>query len=101
MEGIRYNAGTTVLLMMTLISIGYRAGRHRMKREWSYHFYLYHMVVINFFVHNISRNASGITQMLVLLMLTFSITVIAAVFSGGFIDGIVSKNIQIIVFHDK
>lgn len=101
MEGIRYNAGTTVLLMMTLISIGYRAGRHRMKREWSYHFYLYHMVVINFFVHNIIRNASGIMQMLVLLTLTFSITVIAAVFSGGFIDGIVSKNIQNIVFHDK
>ncbi len=83
LQGIRYNTGTSLLLMMAVLSIGFRAGRHRLKREWSYHFYLYHMVIINFFVHNVVRNVSGIAQMLVLLILTLGITLLFTVFSGG------------------
>ncbi len=76
-------------------------GRHRVKREWSYHFYLYHMVVMNFFVHNITERVSGIAHMLVLLIMTFGITIIFAIFSGGFIDGVLSKKIQKIIFANK
>lgn len=99
--GVRYNVVTTILLMMTLISVGFRMGRHRMKREWSYHFYLYHMVVINFFVHNITGSASGITQMLLLLITTFVITAAFVIFSGGFIDGVLSNKIQKFIFGNQ
>ena len=101
MEGVRYNVVTSILLMMTLISVGFRGGRHRVKREWSYHFYLYHMVVMNFFVHNIIERVSGIAHMLVLLIMTFGTTIIFAMLSGGFIDGVLSKKIQKIIFANK
>lgn len=45
-EGVRYNIVTTALLICVVALFGFSV-KYRIRREWSYSFYLYHMVVIN------------------------------------------------------
>lgn len=79
--GVRYNVITTILLMLLVMSVGYRLGKHRVKYEISYHFYLYHMVVINFIVYNVTDKAIGIGQFIELFAVSFFLTVILAILS--------------------
>ena len=48
--GIRYNVVTTLLLMCTVFAVGYGFGKHRVKTDYTFAFYLYHIVVINLVV---------------------------------------------------
>ncbi|MBE6013778.1 MAG: acyltransferase [Lachnospiraceae bacterium] len=92
--GVRYNIITTLLLMICVISFGFSFGKHRVKREWSYHFYLYHMVVINFFVQMVTNKVGTITELIILLLATFLITLVFMWFSGSVVDGKLS-----VIFH--
>lgn len=48
--GVRYNTVTTLLLMCTVFAVGYGFGKHRVKTDYTFSFYLYHVVVINLVV---------------------------------------------------
>lgn len=91
--GVRYNVVTTILLMPIVMSLGYKFKKHRVRNELSYHFYLYHMVVINFFVQNFERPDSKISMALYFVS-TFGITILFAIFSQKVVDGVISKRIR-------
>lgn len=54
-QGVRYNFVTTLLLLCAVFSIGYGFGKHRFKTDYSYAFYLWHIVVINFVYHHLVK----------------------------------------------
>ena len=92
LNGVRYNVLTTFMLMSIVIGLGYSFGKVRVKHEISYHFYLYHMVVINIFVHNFFDGRVGILEGFMYFSLTLAFTSIFAVFSERIVDGyIVNK----------
>lgn len=79
-EGIRYNIVTTTLLICVVASIGFST-RYRMKREWSYSFYLYHIVVINALIQTFAPSLSGIFDVFRWFLLTALCTCVCAILS--------------------
>ena len=87
-EGIRYNIVTTALLLCLVTSFllclvtsfGFSV-RYRMKREWSYSFYLYHMVVINALIQTFAPSLSGTFDVFRWLLLTALLTCACAISS--------------------
>ena len=77
-EGIRYNLVTTFLLMCMVVSLGFAFGQRRLKRDYSYGFYLYHMVVINFIYHIFIKEISSVSTFL----LVITITIVCTAFLG-------------------
>lgn len=68
-EGVQYNVITTLLLMCMTMSVGYAFGRRRMKHDYSYGFYLYHMVVINFIYHVFLQDISSVPQFFLVIII--------------------------------
>lgn len=93
LNGVRYNVLTTFMLMIWVMGIGYSFGKHRLKHEISYHFYLYHMVVINVFVHNFFGGSVSVLQGVIYFVLIFVLILLLAVFSERVVDGIVVKKL--------
>lgn len=88
-EGVRYNVVTTILLMCLVISLGFALGSHRMKTDYTYGFYLYHMVVINVVYHVFVKKIESPLLFIGLLVLTSVI-----IFGLGFLSTqIVDKKI--------
>lgn len=85
-SGVRYNVITSLLLMCVIMGFGYNFGKHRMKTDYSYSFYLYHMVVINVIYHMIVQNFSSILTAVVVLVIQVIIILILAYMSVNGID---------------
>lgn len=85
-NGVRYNIVTSVILMCMVIGIAYRFGKHRVKTDYSYSFYLYHMVVINMTYHLIMKDFSSIIVAVVAFLIQFVIILILAYVSVNVID---------------
>ena len=94
-EGVRYNIVTTTLWMMLVMGMGFGWGKHRLKREHSYGFYLYHMVVINFVIGvlNIERFASVEEGVWVFVLVTGAIMVMGLL-SEYFVEYRISKALE-------
>lgn len=48
---------TGVLLSLSVFSCGYAVGKVRLKADFSYGIYIYHMVIVNIFVHLFGRGS--------------------------------------------
>lgn len=72
--------------MCMVIGIAYRFGKHRVKTDYSYSFYLYHMVVINMTYHLIMKDFSSIIVAVVAFLIQFVIILILAYVSVNVID---------------
>ena len=64
--GIRYNLVTTIFVLALVTGFGF-AYHKRFKKDYSYSFYLYHMVVINFVINNVMSRFENSGQMIVVL----------------------------------
>lgn len=77
-EGVRYNVITTFLLMIALFALAYSGTGKRLKVDYSYAFYLYHMVVLNAIHHfYISRLENNLFAVLIFLITTILTSVFA------------------------
>ncbi len=85
-NGMRYNVITTLLLMCNLVAIGYKFGSIRSKVDYSYSFYLYHMVVINFIFHMFIKDINNTWDAIWIFLVSFFITSILAWLSVKLID---------------
>ena len=88
-QGPRYNIVTTLLLICAVFAIGYHFGRHRFKIDYSYAFYLYHMVVINVIRHMWIENITTATEFIIV----FLVAVLSTVFLGWLSVSLVDKKI--------
>lgn len=86
LEGVRYNVVTTILLMCLVIAVGFAFGRHRFKTDYSYGFYLYHMVVINFIYHMFVQKIDSVWLLIPLLILSSVIIWLLGALSQKFVD---------------
>ena len=89
--GVRYNAVTTLLLMCTVFAVGYGFGKHRVKTDYTFAFYLYHIVVINLVVE---LGVTSITNPLVFITVFVSeliAIIILSYFSAHVIERRVSN----------
>lgn len=71
---------TGILFCLLVLSGAYYWGRHRLKNDFSYGYYLYHMIVINALV------MLGYRGKVISLILTLMITGVLAVLSFFFIE---------------
>lgn len=73
-EGMRYNVITTFLLMVALFALAYSGKGKRLKVDYSYAFYLYHMVVLNaihhFYIGRLENNLFAVMMFLITTILT-------------------------------
>ena len=92
-EGIRYNIVTTALLLCLVASFGFSA-KYRIRRECSYSFYLYHMVVIGWIIQTMTRSFSGAAEFAFWFLITMSGTVVCALLSHYFIAGKMTKALE-------
>ncbi|WP_162011061.1 acyltransferase family protein [Streptococcus sp. S784/96/1] len=77
-SGVRYNVVSTLLLLITLIVVGYGFGKHRLKTDYSYAFYLYHMVVINFVKDRFHPTIdTGVEAVLIFLLIVLVTSVLS------------------------
>ena len=92
-EGIRYNIITTILLLLMVAGIGFSFNK-RLKRDFSYSFYLYHMVVLNFILNNFIHAKTTFIQTLVYFITAIIVISIFAFLSNTFIAGKLTKIIE-------
>jgi len=92
-EGIRYNLVTTLLMLLMFAGIGFSFEK-RLSQDYSYSFYLYHMVVINFMVNNICREFASAVQFSISLVASVIIIGILAILSHKYIAGSFTKIIE-------
>lgn len=85
-EGVLYNIVTTVLLMLMIGSIGFAFGKYRFKADYSYSFYLYHMVVINIVYHLFLQEFLSLGQFVVTLIVTIIVIAILTYLSYQFVE---------------
>ena len=83
---VRYDAVSTILLLLMVIGLGYRFGKHRMKTDYSYAFYLYHMVVINVVYHVITKSVTSACLCVVYTAGILAATLALAFFSVQIVD---------------
>ena len=85
-DGVLYNVVTTVFLSLMIGAIGFAFGRHRLKADYSYSFYLYHMVVINIIYHLFIQRITSVFSLLGILSLSTVLVVLLAVLSQKLIE---------------
>lgn len=88
-NGIRYNIVTTSLMLFFVTGFGF-SYRYRVKEDFSYSFYLYHMVVINAVVEFVGNKFSTY-QNIICFILIFGIISVLAIFSRRMIADRVGK----------
>lgn len=93
-EGVRYNIVTTLLLMCAVFSVGYGFGKHRLKTDYSYAFYLWHMVVINFFYHRFFQSFGTAPEMAGWMAVQLAITGALAWLSVQLVDKRLCRKLQ-------
>ena len=91
-DGIRYNLVTTCIMLLMFTGIGF-SYNWRSKQDYSYSFYLYHMVVINFIINNIGKSFTNAEYMLV-YMGSIAVIGIFAIFSRKYIAGSLTKKLE-------
>lgn len=91
--GIRYNIITTVLMLLMIIGIGFSFTK-RFRQDYSYSFYLYHMVVINFVINNLLKGFASVGQFLITLICSFIAIGILAVLSHRYVAGSLTRRIE-------
>ena len=79
-EGVRYNAVTTILLMGLIVSIGFSV-TVRLREDYSYSFYLYHMVIINFVLNTVLSGFNSMVTVYLAIIATMAVISIPAVLS--------------------
>ena len=92
-EGIRYNLVTTLLMLGMIIGIGFSKS-YRLKHDYSYSFYLYHMVTINLIIHHFCNKISDVGTFLLIFILSGGITALFAIISNRFIAGSLTNKIE-------
>lgn len=92
-SGIRYNLITTLLMLLMLTGIGF-SFKKRLRQDYSYSFYLYHMVVINFIINNICREFVSAGQFAVSLIASIIVISFLAILSHRYIAGCLTKKIE-------
>lgn len=84
-DGVLYNTITTILMALVIASFGFRK-KVRLRKDYTYGFYLYHMVFVNIAVQiGISRNLSLLNGIMLILTIAFASTVMAWI-SNKFVD---------------
>lgn len=91
--GIRYNIFTTVLMLLMIIGIGFSFTK-RFRQDYSYSFYLYHMVVINFVINNLFKGFASAGQFLITLICSIIAIGILAVLSRRYVAGSLTGRIE-------
>lgn len=79
-QGVRYNIVTTCLLILALVAIGFSWSR-RMGQDYSYSFYLYHMVTMNYAIERFGPCLETLRVGVTMLCCIFCVTVVFAVVS--------------------
>lgn len=95
-NGIRYNIVTTLLMIIFVTGFGF-SYKYHIKEDFSYSFYLYHMVVINAvveFVGNKFVNKFETYQNILLFIMAFVVTSVFAIFSKRMIEDSVRKRLD-------
>ena len=92
-SGIRYNAVTTFLLLLCVTGFGFCCVK-RFRKDYSYSFYLYHMVVINFVIHNIFPRMENTAQTVICFIAVTAATGILAVLSRHYIAGMLTEKLE-------
>lgn len=92
-SGIRYNLITTLLMLLMLTGIGFSFTK-RLRQDYSYSFYLYHMVVINFIINNICREFTSTGQFVITLSASIIGIGILATLSHRYIAGSLTKKVE-------
>ena len=92
--GIRYNVITTLILLLMITGIGF-SFKKRLDQDYSYSFYLYHMVVINFVINNICKEFTSLGQFVVSLIGSMMVIGILAVLSHRYVAGSLTKQIEL------
>lgn len=93
-QGVRYNVITTLLLMCLVIALGYAFGKHRVKNDYTYGFYLYHMVVINFIYHMFIKKIDQPWIFISLLIISSVVIFIMGFISQKYVDEKLSRRLQ-------
>lgn len=91
-DGIRYNLVTTCIMLLMFTGIGF-SYNWRSKQDYSYSFYLYHMVVINFIINNIGKSFTNVEYVL-MYMSSIVVIGILAVISRRYIAGSLTKKFE-------
>lgn len=84
-DGILYNTVTTLLIAMVIFAFAF-CGCWRMKKDLTYGFYLYHMVVINLLLHFGIQTLEPLWQGTVLTVGVAGVTLICAWLSQRYIE---------------
>lgn len=85
-QGPRYNVVTTLLLICAVLAIGFHFGRHRFKTDYSYAFYLYHMVVINVIRHMWIEKITSVIEFVIVFLVAILLTVFLGWLSVSQVD---------------
>ena len=91
--GIRYNLITTLLMLLSISGIGFSFHK-RLKQDYSYSFYLYHMVVINYIYNNICREFNSSGQFILSLMISVLVIGLLAILSHRYIAESLTSKIE-------
>lgn len=89
--GVRYNVVTTILLMCVVFAVGYGFGKHRVKTDYTFAFYLYHIVVINFVIQMGIKNIDDPIVFIAVFILEFAVIMLFSYFSVHIIEKRVSN----------
>lgn len=100
-NGIRYNIITTFLLMLSLFAIAYSFGSKRLKNDYSYSFYLYHMVVLNFIYHFFIKKLSIDVVSIVIFAIAFLTTSLLAYLSVHIVEKRLTNSLEDYYFNKK
>lgn len=91
-SGIRYNLITTVIMLLMLAGIGF-SWRWRSVQDYSYSFYLYHMVVINFVLNNFGKSFTSREYIVIYIGSIIAIGLLAII-SRKYIAGILTRKFE-------
>jgi peptidoglycan/LPS O-acetylase OafA/YrhL len=85
LDGMMYNTVTTLLVAALVFGFGF-CGHWRMKRDLTYGFYLYHMVVINLVLHFGLNTAEPLWRFGLTVVLIAAVSVCCAWLSQRFVE---------------
>ncbi len=84
-EGIHYNVISTLLLVCVVFGFSF-SGSWRMPHDYTYGFYLYHMVIINIFIEFSFNSLLSPWQCALLLFMIFTLSSLLAILSHHLIE---------------
>lgn len=85
LDGVMYNTVTTLLVCTLVLGFGF-SGHWRMKRDLTYGFYLYHMVILNLVLHYGQNRVQPLWLLVVIAVLVAGTTVCCAWLSQRFVE---------------